>query len=106
MIKIIDGKKYDTKKAEELHSWSNIGSVNSISDFGYYEETLHMTKNGAFFLSGVGGASSPYSEPVSGGRGAGEDIRPITEAEAMTWLERHDGEEILLSRFADHIKEA
>ena len=106
MKKIIDGKLYNSDSAELIHSWDNLSHCSSTTDFNFYEEELYRTKNGAFFLHGVGGASSPYSQPVSGGRGGGEDIRPITQGDAIRWLEQHDGEQVLIEQFADHIKEA
>ena len=74
--KMFEGKKhvYDTGKAEELghRAFSYYG------DPAGYEEKLFKTKGGLYFLWGLGGADSPYN--------AGEDIVPITERKAKTWL--------------------
>ena len=74
--KMFEGKKhvYDTEKAEALGSCA----FSYFGDPAGYEETLYKTKGGLYFLCGVGGEESPYAE--------GEDIRPISEAEAEAWL--------------------
>ena len=74
--KMFEGKKhvYDTEKAEALGSCA----FSYFGDPAGYEETLFKTKGGLYFLCGVGGEESPYAE--------GEDIRPISEADAEAWL--------------------
>ena len=75
--KIFEGKKhvYDTEKAEALGSCA----FSYYGDPAGYEETLYKTKGGLFFLCGIGGEQSPYAD--------GEDIRPISEADAKAWLD-------------------
>ena len=76
-MKMFDGKRhlYDTEKSTELgtRAFGNFG------DPAGYEETLYQNKQGFFFVVGRGGDASPYAE--------GEDIRPLTEAEATAWQE-------------------
>ena len=74
--KMFEGKRhvYDTEKAEALGSCA----FSYFGDPAGYEETLYKTKGGLYFLCGVGGEESPYAE--------GEDIRPISEADAEAWL--------------------
>ncbi|MDO5106886.1 MAG: hypothetical protein Q4D39_01280 [Coriobacteriaceae bacterium] len=74
--KMFEGKRhvYDTEKAEALGSCA----FSYFGDPAGYEETLYKTKGGLFFLCGIGGEESPYAE--------GEDIRPISEADAEAWL--------------------
>ncbi len=74
--KMFEGKKhvYDTEKAEALGSCA----FSYYGDPAGYEETLYKTKGGLFFLCGIGGEQSPYAD--------GEDIRPISEADAKAWL--------------------
>ena len=74
--KMFEGKRhvYDTEKAEALGSCA----FSYFGDPAGYEETLFKTKGGLYFLCGIGGEESPYAE--------GEDIRPISEAEAEAWL--------------------
>ena len=74
--KMFEGKKhvYDTEKAEAMGSCA----FSYFGDPAGYEETLFKTKGGLYFLCGIGGEESPYAE--------GEDIRPISEADAEAWL--------------------
>lgn len=87
MRKIIQGRAYDTRTAEQLaeHAFGHPG------EDGHYVETLCRTRKGAFFLACAGGARSPYGRvvrpEVSKG---GDEILPLTEIEAMRWLENHD----------------
>ena len=72
-----EGKRhiYDTAKAEALGN----RAYSYYGDPAGYEETLYKTKGGLFFLHGIGGVESPYPE--------GEDIQPISQAEAEDWME-------------------
>lgn len=75
---VFEGKKhiYDTSKAEALGN----RAFSYYGDPAGYEETLYKTKGGLYFMWGMGGADSPYA--------AGEDIRPVSEADAKAWLEQ------------------
>lgn len=90
MMKIIDGKKYDTETATFVadHCHSN------PSDFRHYSEDLYRKRTGEYFLYGEGGPSSRYA--VSAGNNAwrgGEKIIPLTIDAAKKWAEEHmDGE--------------
>jgi hypothetical protein len=87
MKKIVNGKRYDTATAVEVESWSNDLPA---SDFRTCDESLYRTRNGAYFLHGKGGGLTCYARSaVGGGRCAGEDIVPLTPAEALVWLEGH-----------------
>lgn len=103
MKKAIDGLLYDTEKAEKVASYSNgLGK----SDFGYVREKLFRTSNGRFFLYGEGGAQSRYSKPAGDMRGPGEDIQPLSETEAIEWLEDHNEVEVLKEEFPEHLEPA
>lgn len=87
MKKIINGKIYNTETAEYIACFDNGLPHN---DFNYYYEELYRKKTGEFFLSGEGGASSPYCEYLGDGwRGYGYDIVPLELYEAKEWAERH-----------------
>lgn len=103
MKRIIEGKVYDTDKAEEIATYS---SHHYPNDFHYYEETLYKTAKGNFFLAGEGGAASKYSQPVHGGRGGGSALEPLTADEAREWLELHKFTDELEEHFPDHLEEA
>jgi hypothetical protein len=103
MKAIINGKRYNTETAQDLSVWSN---GYSTTDFNYCRETLYRTKNGAHFLYGTGGAMSKYRESYGDSWGGGSKIIPLTEAEAIKWLEEHDGTSALEEHFPDHIQDA
>jgi hypothetical protein len=100
---VIDGKVYDTETAEELHSWDN-GHYDN--DFRSCSETLYRTAKGNYFLAGEGGPMTEYAIIRGDGKGWGEEIRPLTEQEAMEWLETHDGSDVLMEEFANALEEA
>ena len=103
MKKFINDKKYDTDTAKLIHEWDNGHYTN---DFNYCSEDLYRTKKGAYFLDGNGGAMSGYAESCGNSTGSGSDITPLTEKEAMEWLEEHDGADAIEEYFADKIEEA
>ncbi|MCL2356438.1 MAG: hypothetical protein FWC70_04645 [Defluviitaleaceae bacterium] len=60
MKTIISKKTYDTEDSAKIGS-------KCVGDFGQpdgYEEQLFETKDGFFFLYGVGGENSPYAKPA------------------------------------------
>jgi hypothetical protein len=90
MKKIINGKKYDTDTAEEV-AYASYGHP---SDFSHWRETLYRTKNGTFFLHGVGGPSSRWRERIEQNTYSGGcNIRLMTDEEARGWVERYDNAE-------------
>ena len=90
MKKVIDGRLYSTETAKRIAIWEN--GLNA-DDFGYCSEDLYLTKSGAYFLHGEGGANSRYGEWHGNTGGWGEQIVPLTLGEAMEWAEEKlDGE--------------
>lgn len=89
MRKIIDGRKYDTETATEVHEWSD----GAPSDFGYVEETLYRKRTGEYFLHCYGGPMTRYAERETYGSGYtyGSTIIPTTYDEARAWAEGHMG---------------
>ena len=103
MKKVIDGKMYNTDTAECLHSWDN-GCYGN--DFNACEESLHKTKKGNYFIAGSGGPMSRYAVSCGTNTTSGSwDIRVISKAEAISWLESHNGTEAIEKYFADEIEE-
>ena len=91
MRKIINGRKYDTETAQCI---DYCDSGYTRRDFKYYEETLYRKKTGEFFLCGEGGGLSKYAEYVPNcGYTYGENIIPLSEEEAMEWMERNSSVE-------------
>lgn len=102
--KVIDGKIYDTEKAELIHEWEN---GDSPGDIHYLEEKLYRTSGGSYFLVGEGGAATSYAQRIEGNsRADGGDICAMMEAEAIIWLEEHGGTEALLECFSEALEEA
>ena len=81
MKKIINGKKYDTDTVEKLgERW------NGESDLMYCMETLYRKKTGEYFIHGEGGPMTIYGKYLGNGSfGGGQEIKPLSEAEAREW---------------------
>ena len=58
MKKVICKIEYDTEASELLQK----KTFGEYGDPKGYEEDLYKTKDGKFFLYGIGGAESPYAE--------------------------------------------
>ena len=87
MKRIINGKLYNTDTAKEIGVWSN---NYNYGDFAYCSETLYRKRTGEFFLYGHSGAMSKYAKSCGQNSwSGGEDITPLTEAEAKKWAEKH-----------------
>ena len=87
MKKVIGGKIYNTETADLIASWHN---NLARGDFGNCEEDLYVTKKGAYFVHGVGGATSRWAEPVgNNGRAGGSGAIVLSKAEALEWCEQH-----------------
>ena len=104
MKAIIERKRYDTETATEVARWRNSYPVN---DFHHYGETLYKTKGGRYFIAGSGGPLSPYAVSVGqSGHCGGQAIRPLSQAEAIQWLEEKGRTEALETEFPDAIEDA
>ena len=87
MKKIINGKVYDTDKAQEIGFEQNTGGCR---DLHWVCETLYRKRTGEFFLLGEGGPGTNYA--VSSGNnnwGCGSKIIPLTWVAAREWAEKH-----------------
>lgn len=104
MIRIIDGKRYNTETAELLAEWNNgLGP----SDFHNCSEELYKTKKGCYFICGDGGALSKYSKPCgSNSWRGGCDIIVLTKQEAMEWLEDKNFPSVIEDEFPDLVEDA
>jgi hypothetical protein len=103
MIRIINQKRYNTETATLVArtEFSNQG------DFRYLSEDLYRTQKGAWFLHGVGGPMTRYAVDLGNNSTAGgEEITPMTDNDAFSWLEAADDPKALESFFADRIEDA
>lgn len=101
---VLNRKKYDTEKAEEVASWSNhLGA----SDFNHCYETLYSTQNGSLFLCGAGGPMSKYRKSQGNGyTGSKGNITPLSKDSAIDWLEEKDKASVIENWFSEEIEEA
>lgn len=69
--KVVAGKRrvFDTEKATVVAH----RTFGGFGDPAGYEETLYQTKQGLYFVVGLGGADSPYPE---------EDLKPVSKKDA------------------------
>ena len=104
MKKVIDGSLYNTETARLIAS----DSYSNPTDFNHWEEELYKTKKNNWFLVGSGGPSSRYSISVDLNSWAGSsgNIVPLSDREAMAWLERAGEDDLVLEHFADLVHEA
>lgn len=104
MKAIINGKRYDTDRAELIHHWSN-GSY--PSDFRFRAKTLFRTRLGNWFIHHEGGPLTDMARPCGTNSTTGSEmIEPITENEAFEFLQTHEGVSAAEKYFADRIEEA
>ena len=87
MNKVINGKRYDTEKAELVGNWTN---GHRYGEFQYECEELYRKKTGEFFLYGSGGPMSSYAVPSGNNNWTGSsEITPLTIDEAKKWVEKN-----------------
>lgn len=75
MQRTIRGRVYDTDTADCIATRFS----GCYGDPAGYEERLYRTDDGYFFLYGVGGSSSPYTD---------ETIRAVSKSRADEWQEQ------------------
>ena len=93
MIKVLNGKQYNTRTAKRLGSC--YGGANN-NDVDYWAETLYRTKSGNYFLHGEGGALTRYATVNGNDSGWGERIIPMAYDQAVKWAEDNlNGEEYI-----------
>lgn len=105
MIRIIDGKRYNTDTANFVICWNN---GLSALDHNSIDESLYQTSKGSWFIWGEGGANSKYSEVLEGNSiyCAGNRIVPLTPDAAQSWLEEHGMTDELEEYFSGSIEDA
>tara|TARA_R100001086_G_scaffold94573_1_gene47092 strand:+ start:194 stop:520 length:327 start_codon:yes stop_codon:yes gene_type:complete len=108
MIKVFDGKRYDTDNADAVFAYSN-GAYQG--DFKLRTKTLYRTKKGAWFIHHVGGPLTDMAVSVAGGgRGWGEKIEPVDDDDAYHFLEAHSDDsealEVIEQHFPERVEDA
>ena len=98
MIRIVNGKRYNTETAEHLCNISCGGY--SRSDFAYDDTDLYVTKNGNFFIAGEGGPRSRWARSVgNSGHSGGSGLRPLDKDDARALLEQYGSSEQVEAHF-------
>lgn len=104
MIRIINGKQYDTSTAMEIAKVDNSLPRNDLS---WDEETLFRTAKGNWFLVGKGGSGSKYSDKTEKNtRNSGKQIIPMSAEEVQAWLEKKNCIQALEEYFSEGIEDA
>jgi hypothetical protein len=104
MRRIIGGKRYDTGKATLV---AEVSAQGARSDFAWYEEMLYRTAKGNWFTAGEGGPLSHYAvQAGQNNRRGGVAIRPLTQYEAMQWLEDAGEGDALEEYFSGELEDA
>ena len=104
MKKLIDGKMYDTAKANVIYDYHSGYAQN---DFKWCMEILYRTAKGQWYLYGEGGPMTRWAVPVGNNAfGYGEDIQALTPGEALEWLEDQHAIDEIQEYFPEYIKEA
>ena len=86
MKRIINGRRYDTHTAKKVGE----ASYSNCSDFHYWSEELYVKRTGEYFLYGVGGPMSKYSQQVGQNEWTGgQEIIPLSLKEAKKWTEKY-----------------
>ena len=89
MKKVIEGKIYDTKTAQEICDLPS--PTQNPSDFGWHQTTLFRTAKGRFFVAGEGGPRSMWAKTVSmNSWSSGSGLRAVTHGEAHSYMEEAD----------------
>ena len=99
MRKIINKKMYDTETAECVEEFENTLYKGNAH---YYKESLYRKKTGEFFLYGYGNARTKYAAVTIGGMySPDEKIIPLSEEEAMDWMEQHGDVDTYIELFGE-----
>ena len=99
MKRIVDGKRYDTETAERV-TWVGSRSGISRSDHTYWDAAIYRTPRGRWFLAGDGGPASIFAKSVGNGTSGGSGIIPISDGEALRYLEDVEAMDALERFFA------
>tara|TARA_R110000787_G_scaffold206459_1_gene316664 strand:+ start:281 stop:598 length:318 start_codon:yes stop_codon:yes gene_type:complete len=105
MKRIIDGRTYNTGTAEKI---CDTGNDEYSTDFRYENSALYITKKGAYFIAGDGGALSRFSAAKGNGYGGGAGIIVLSRSKAFAEVQRCAGydADLISEYFGDMVEEA
>jgi len=98
MKAIIDGKRYDTEKAELVCEIKD----GAVGDFRRIDAGLYRTpRSKEFFLAGWGGAMTVFARSNSDNTRSGSNkVIPLSEQDALAWAEQFASVEVIEQFFA------
>ena len=103
MIKVIDGKRYNTEAAEVIFEWTN----RMVGNFEYREKTLYRTNKGNWFIYHYGGPMTDMAISIGNNSWSGsEDIQPVSEVEVLSFLEEYNGYKTIEKYIPNEIQDA
>jgi hypothetical protein len=85
MRKVVNGKIYDTEKAECICAYQYCNG----HDFRNEDTGLYITKKGNFFLAGDGSCMSRWAKSDGNTTTGGSGIIPLDVNEALEFAERY-----------------
>ncbi|ANS02975.1 hypothetical protein [uncultured Mediterranean phage uvDeep-CGR0-AD1-C123] len=106
MKRIIDGKAYNTETAEII---CDTGNNECLTDFRHERSNLFVTKKGAYFIAGEGGASSRFAVRYGNNGWQGDDgIIPLSRDAAFAEIQRCAGydPDLITEYFGDLVEDA
>jgi hypothetical protein len=103
MKAIIENKVYDTETAERIGFWEN---MRDNGNFRYKAEQLFRTKKGSFFLHAEGGSMTELARHEGNTTYGGEEIHPLTPAQALEWCSQTGNHKTALKYFSNSLEEA
>ena len=104
MLRIINGKRYNTETATEVDT---ISCPYFSSDFKWEETSLYVTPKGSWFLAGRGHAMSRWARSTGGnGWAPGSGIKPLTADEARWFLEQENQDALIEEYFGEQLEDA
>lgn len=87
MIRVINGKRYNTEAAQLVYEYTN---GHYLSDFRFRRKDLYRTKSGAWFIHHRGGACTDMAVGIGNGATTGsETIEAVSDDDAYGFLEAH-----------------
>ena len=103
MKAIIEGRRYDTEKADKIGEISGRALAEDVAESGAFAwtESLYMTPAGRFFLCGSGAPGTRWfrTAPPENRVEAGDQVtrwalRALNEEKAQAWVEKYCSAEV------------
>ena len=105
MIRLLDGKTYNTNTATLI---CDTGNDESVTDFAFERSDLYVSKKGAYFVAGQGGPFSRFAVPDGNGQRGGASVIPLSREQAFEEVQSCVGydPDLIRKYFSDMVTEA